>query len=53
MHLLHELANRIDDGNVQHINQTTQITITGDEDDAAAIKALADKANASTNVIPL
>ena len=53
MHLLHELANRIDDGNVQHINQTTQITITGDEDYAAAITALADKANASTNVIPL
>ena len=53
MHLLHELANRIDDGNVQHINQTTQITITGDEDDAAAITGLADKANASTNVIPL
>ena len=53
VHLLRELTNRIDDGIVQHINQTTQVTITGEQDAAETIKALAEDAKASINVIPL
>ena len=53
VHLLRELTNRIDDGIVKHINQTTQVTITGEEDDAETIKALAEDAKASINVIAL
>ena len=53
VHLLRELTNRIDDGIVQHINQTTQVTITGGDDDAATIEALAKEAKASINVIAL
>ena len=53
VHLLRELTNRIDDGIVHHINQTTQLTITAEKDDTRAIEALAEDAKASINVIPL
>ena len=52
-HLLIELANRFDEGTVSHINQTTQITITGKEDVAKAIEDLANDASVSINVIQL
>ncbi len=53
LHLMRELANRFDKGTVQHINQTTQITITGQQEDIEALEALAKEARASSNVIPL
>ena len=53
LHLMRELANRFDKGAVQHINQTTQITITGEQEDIEALEALAKEARASSNVIPL
>ena len=53
MHLLRELTNRIDDGMVQHINQTTQITIKAGADHTEALDNLAKEAQTSINIIPL
>ena len=53
LHLMRELANRFDKGTVQHINQTTQITITGEKDDVEALETIAREAQAGVNVIPL
>ena len=50
-YLLRELANEVDEGNVQHINQTTSLTISGDgEALAGKLKDLADDANAPINI---
>ena len=50
-YLLRELANEVDEGNVQHINQTTSLTISGDgEALASKLKDLADDANAPINI---
>ncbi len=53
VHLLRELTNRIDDGIVSHINQTTQITISTDKDQIKTIENLAKVAKANMNVISL
>ena len=53
LHLLRVLGNSIDDGIVEHINQVTQITITGEAHDVESVKMAAEEANASVNVVPL
>ena len=53
VHLLREITNRIDDGIVRHLNQTTQVTVTCEQDDADEIKSLAEEAKAGINIIPL
>ena len=53
VHLLREITNRIDDGIVRHLNQTTQVTVTCEQDDADEIESLARDANAGINIIPL
>ncbi len=53
VHLLREITNRIDDGIVRHLNQTTQVTVTCEQDDADEIESLAREANAGINIIPL
>ncbi len=51
--LLVELANRFDDGDIAHINQTTQITVTGEQADADTLEALAKQAGGAVNIIQL
>ena len=53
LHLLRELANRFDNGTIEHINQTTQITITGEQDAADEIETFAKDAKVNINVIQL
>ena len=53
VHLLRELSNRVEEGNIAHINQTTQITITGEQDDADTLEDLAKEAGTGVNVISL
>ena len=53
VHLLRELSNRVEVGNITHINQTTQITITGKQDDADTLEDLAKEAGTGVNVIQL
>ena len=53
VHLLRELTNRIDDGAVHHINQTTQFTIRAESSDIGMIESLATEARTSINVIAL
>ena len=53
VHLLRELTNRIDDGIVEHITQTTMVTITGEQADADRLEALAKEAGTSVNVTPI
>lgn len=52
-HLLREIANIFDEGTVTHINQSTQITITGDQDNAATLAELAREAGVSVKVTQL
>ena len=50
-HLLRELANEVDEGTVQHINQTTSLTISGDGKELARkLERLAKDANAPINI---
>ncbi len=51
--LLNELAERVDDGHVTHINQTTRITIANTEEAEQKFRELADNANASINILRL
>ena len=53
VHLLRELSNRVEEGVITHINQTTQVTITGEQDDADALQDLAKDAATAVNVIQL
>ena len=53
VYLLQELANRLEEGKIAHINQTTQVTITGEQDDADTLEDLAKEACTGVNVIPL
>ncbi|MXZ98306.1 MAG: hypothetical protein F4076_03030 [Acidimicrobiaceae bacterium] len=53
VHLLRELSNRLEEGNIAHINQTTQITVTGEQEDADAIEDLAKEAGTAVNVLQL
>ena len=53
VHLLRELSKRLEEGNIAHINQTTQITITGEQDDADTLEDLAKEAGTGVNVIQL
>ncbi len=49
--LLSDLAERVDDGDVTHINQTTLITIASSDEVEGRLRELADMANASINVL--
>lgn len=51
--LLSELAERVDDGDVTHINQTTLITISSSDEVEKRLRELADKASASINILRL
>ena len=53
VYLLQELTNRLEEGKIEHINQTTQITITGEQDDADTLEDLAKDAGTAVNVIQL
>lgn len=52
-HLLRELAKRLDEGTIEHVNQTTQITITGEQGDADTLENLAREAGTDINMIKL
>ena len=53
VHLLRELSNRLEEGKISHINQTTQITISGEQDTAETLEDLAKEAGSAVNIIPL
>ena len=53
VHLLRELSNRLEEGHIAHINQTTQITITGKQDHADTLEDLAKEAGTGVNMIQL
>ena len=53
VHLLLELSNRLEERRISHINQTTQITITGEQDTAKTLEDLAKEAGAAINIIQL
>ena len=52
VHLLLQLSNRLEEGNITHINQTTQI-MTDDQDTAKALEDLAKEAGTAVNIIQL
>ncbi len=45
--------NRLEEGEIAHINQTTQITITGEQDVADNLEDLAKEAGTGVNMIQL
>ncbi len=51
VNLLRELSNRLEEGKIAHITQTTQITVTGEQSDAEALEGLAKEAGTAVNVI--
>ena len=51
VNLLRELSNRLEEGKIAHITQTTQITVTGEQSDADALEDLAKEAGTAVNVI--
>ena len=51
--LLTELAERVDDGHITHINQNIQITIANTEEAEKKLEELAKNANASINILRL
>ncbi|MDE0669672.1 MAG: hypothetical protein OXI48_11680, partial [bacterium] len=53
VHLLRGLINRIDDGMVGHITQTTMVSITGEQADADTLVDLAQQAGISVAVTPI
>ena len=53
VHLLRELSNRLEEGQISHINQTTQITITGEQDIAKTLEDLAKEAGTAVKIIQL
>ena len=53
VHFLRELYERLDEGQISHIYQSTQITVTGDQAHAAEIESIAKDANVTVNTIPL
>ena len=53
VHLLRELSNHLEEGGIAHINQTTQITVTGEQDVADKLEVLAKEAGTGVNVIQL
>jgi len=53
VNLLRELSNRLEEGKIAHITQTTLITLKGEQSDADSLEGLAKEAGTAVNVIKM